>query len=247
MTTAGDGQRLTHKQAVERVLNDPATAARIASLPGVAEKRQLYGSAEAGVLAELAEAGFAVGEVRQLRQLKNYRAAVPVLLRWLPRMSLLRPAENIVYVLSVRFAARQAFPVFAELFRNPPEVTDPWWPPTSKPEREYLRWNLGCGLAVFAGPEYADELIELAADRSYGRNRALIVTALPKTKDPRVPGVLLGLLDDPPVRADAIEAVGLMRFVPARDLVAGLCGDPDENMRRQAKKALKRIDQSLKH
>lgn len=247
MTTGSDGVQLTHKQAVERVLNDPATAARIANLPGAAEKRQLYGSEEAGVLAELAAAGFAVGEVRQLRQLKDYRAAVPILLGWLPRMSLLRPAENIVYVLSVRFAAKQAFPVFAELFRNPPDVTDPWWPPTSEPEREYLRWFLGCGLADFAGPEYADELIALAADRSYGHNRALIVKTLPKTKDPRVPGVLLGLLDDPSVRAFAVEAVGLMRYLPARELVAGLCGDPDENVRAQAKKALKRIDQSLKH
>jgi len=61
-------------------------------------------------------------------------------------------------------------------------------------------------------------------------------------------GVDLGLrrLEDPLVRTDAIEAIGLMRYVPARELVAGLCADPDENVRAQAKKALKRIDQAPK-
>jgi hypothetical protein len=239
----GDGQpanrNLTHKQAVEIALSDPA-----AQTPLVAQRRRLYAESAEGVLADLAAAGFPdleeVGDLR--RRGRNYKAAVPVLVEWLTRVRYLLLAEDIVRTLSVGFAKKLALPEFLRLFRQPPDVEDPLRPETSEPPEEHLRWVIGNGLGIFAGPAVADDLIELALDRGFGQARTEIVRALPRTKDERVPQVLLGLLDDPAVSAFAVEALGKLKFAGARARIAELLDHSDKNVRDQAKKALKRID-----
>jgi hypothetical protein len=82
----------------------------------------------------------------------KYVRAVPVLLRWLPRVIYLPLAEDIVRTLSVGFAKKQALPEFFKLFRDPPQVRDLMRPATSEPAGEHLRWVIGNGLGIFAGP-----------------------------------------------------------------------------------------------
>ncbi|MFF2845092.1 HEAT repeat domain-containing protein [Streptomyces sp. NPDC058001] len=180
-----------------------------------------------------------MGELRQ--QKIKYQAAVPVLMRWLPRVSYLPLFEDIVRTLSVPFARKEAQPLFLDLFQVPPSVEDPMRPATSGPGEEHIRWVIGNGLGVFSGPEIADELVELSLSRQYGHARSQIVLSLPKVKDSRVPDVLLSLLDDQTVAPSAIEALGKMKFAGARDRIEGLLDDPSENVRNQAKKALKRM------
>jgi HEAT repeat protein len=194
------------------------------------------------LLAELADLGFRVESVGELaRQRMKYEAAVPALLRWLPRATYLPLAEDIVRTLSVTFAKKRALPEFLKFFRCPPDVEDPMRPATSEPASEHLRWVVGNGLGIFAGPSVADELIELALDKSFGQARTQIVLALPKTKDSRVGDVLIELLDDPTVCAFAIEALGKTKIVAAEGSIERLLDHPDKNIRDQAKRALKRI------
>ena len=138
--------------------------------------------------------------------------------------------------------ARQACPVFLELHRRPPRFLDPYCEPGLSPE-EHFRLFTASGLRFFVCPEFADEFIEFATDRSLP-GREFVVAALPKTKDSRVPQVLLGLLDDPAVCAFAIDALGKMRYEPARDMIAALLDDPDRTVRTYAKKALRRLDEA---
>jgi HEAT repeat protein len=207
-------------------------------------RHRLYAESAHGVLADLAAAGFPdlekVGELRQRGV--RYEAAVPVLLEWLPKVSYLMLSEDIVRTLSVSFAKKLAAPVFLRLFRDPPVLQDPLRPETSEPAEEYLRWIIGNGLGIFADPSLAGELIELAMDRRFGKARYQTVAALPKTKDERVPGVLLSLLDDPTVCAHAIAALGRMRVTAARPAIEAMLASSDKNVRDEAKKALKRID-----
>lgn len=251
MSADGEGEargrlELSHKQAVEIALNDPAVRRAVAAAesPRARQRHQLYAEGARGVLGDLAEAGFPgleeVGDLR--RRGMRYDAAVPVLLEWLPRASYLFLCEDIARTLSVAFARRLAAPVFLRLFRDPPAVEDPLRPATSEPAQEHLRWVIGNGLGIFASPPLADELIELALDRRFGKARFQIVAALPKTKDERVPGVLQGLLDDPAVSAHAIAALGKMRFAAARPAIEAMLASSDKNVRDEAKKALKRID-----
>lgn len=240
---ASSSGRMTHKQAVEIALNDPTTRAALAGDPQVAQRRRLYAHNAAGLLKELASLGFQVESVGELaRQHVKYEVAVPVLLKWLPRVGYLPLAEDIVRTLSVGFARKHALPEFLKFFRQPPEVDDPMRPATSEPASEHLRWVIGNGLGIFAGPSVANELIELALDRRLGQARTQIVLALPKTKDGRVADVLVGLLSDSTVNAFAVEALGKMKMTTAREPIAELLEHPDRNVRDQAKKALKRID-----
>lgn len=208
------------------------------------QRHGLYAESARGLLGDLAAAGFPrlekVGELRQRGV--RYEAAVPVLLEWLPRVRYLMLSEDIVRTLSVSFAKKLAAPVFLRLFREPPAVEDPLRPEGSEPAQEHLRWVIGNGLGIFAGPSLADDLIELALDRRFGQARFQIVAALPKTKDERVAGVLQGLLDDPAVSAHAIAALGKMRFTAARGAIETMLSSPDKNVRDEAKKALRRID-----
>ena len=79
-------RRLTHKQAVEIALTDPAVrravAAASAQNPLVMRRHRLYAESAQGLLGDLAVAGFPdlekVGELR--RRGVRYEAAVPVLL-----------------------------------------------------------------------------------------------------------------------------------------------------------------------
>ena len=236
-------EQLTHKQAVERALNDPAARAARADNPHVVQARQLYEANASSLLAELTELGLEVESVGELaRRRLKYQVAVPVLLRWLPQVSYLPLAEDIVRTLSVSFAKKAALSEFLKMFRQPPDVEDPMRPATSELPIEHLRWVFGNGLGIFAGPTAADDLLELALDRRFGQARTQIVLNLPKTKDDRAAEALLSLLDDPTVSAFAIEALGKMRHAPARGSIAGMLDHSDKNVRDQARKALKRID-----
>ncbi|GGK75602.1 HEAT repeat domain-containing protein [Mangrovihabitans endophyticus] len=236
---------MNRKQMVEAAINDPDTRAEIAADPLVADRTRLYATAASPLLTELAAAGFpGLTEVGQLRGHGDYRSAVPVLVRWLPRVRYLLLAEDIVRTLSVPFARKAAYPTLLAMFRDPPELTDPMRPETSEPPQDHLRTVIGDALATFAGPATADDLLGLVETEAYGDTRAFVVLALPKTKDSRVPGVLMGLLGQPSVAAFAVQALGRLRCTQARDDIAGLLDNPDENVREQARKALKRIDQA---
>lgn len=234
---------LPRKLAVETALNDPAVHARLVDDPLVAERRRRYAQSASGVLADLTAAGFpGLDEVGGLQRLGvPYRAAVPILLEWLPKTGYLPLAEDIVRTLSVAFAKKQALPVFLALFREPPAVSDPQRSPLAEPAAEHLRWVLGNGLGIFADPSVANELIALARDRRYGQARTEIVAHLQKTKDSRVPDVLMELLDDPTVAAFAVQALGKLKYAKARSQIAKLADSPDRNVRDQARKALKRL------
>jgi hypothetical protein len=144
-------RRLTHKQAVEIALNDPAVRRAVAESesPLAMQRRRLYDESAHGVLADLAAAGFpdlqSVGDLR--RGDAKYAGAVPVLLEWIPKVSYLMLSEDIVRTLSVAFAKELAAPVFLLLFREPPALQDPLRPETSEPPAAsalvYRGWSCG--------------------------------------------------------------------------------------------------------
>lgn len=265
--TSSEG--MTHKQIVERIGNDPeiqaSLEAELLADPVQAERRRLYQEAAGELLDELTELvpdftnlGRPIRTVGDLSQRAvftydaegnetsrrgiDYRAAVPTLLEWLPKVRYPPVADGIVSVLSKPFAKKLARPVFLALFRDPPPLYDPQRPETSESRREGLRLLIGEGLGLFADSSVADELIELAQDPSYGRARLSIVCpGLVKTKDPRVPDVLMALLDDPMVATSAIQGLGRLRYAPARTRLEEAVHSTNEGERYYAKRALKRL------
>ena len=106
------------------------------------------------LLDELAEVGFPVVSLTELRTSGvRYRAAVPVLLWWLPVMSDRRVKEELVRALSVPWARPvAALPLIAEFGRVDERVD---------PTGTGLRWAIGNALSVVADDSVFDELVRL--------------------------------------------------------------------------------------
>ncbi|OLR92373.1 HEAT repeat domain-containing protein [Actinokineospora bangkokensis] len=194
----------------------------------------------ADLLAALAGVGVPVASVWDLvNGGHDYRAGVPVLLDWLTaledrvepgeRCEALR--EGLVRALSVPAAKRAgAAPELLRQFRLVADDTG-----------FGLRWAVGNALSVVADDKHYDGLATIAAERQWGPARQMVVQALGKSKDPRVVGLLRGLLDDDTVTAHAVIALGRQKDPAARADLERLLDDPRPLVRREAKKALGKL------
>jgi hypothetical protein len=197
-------------------------------------RRRAALEAEAPVLADLAEAGYRFDSLADLRHSRvRYRAAVPVLLRWLPRATNRDVKEDIVRALSVPWARPAAARPLIEEFRRVDATVDP--------EGSGLRWTIGNALEVVGDDSVIDELVGLARDRSYGKARQMVVLGLGKSKDPRAAGVLVELLDDEDVNGQAVKALGKLKAPETRPALEPMLSDPRAWVRREAKKALAKL------
>lgn len=197
--------------------------------------RAQYLAAAAPVLHDLAEAGYPVELISDLRQAGvRYPGAIPTLVHWLTRIEDRRVRESIVRALSVPWARPMATPALIDLFRTLPEADDP--------EGTGLRWAIGNALEVLADKSVLDRLLEIADDRRYGRARQMVVLGLARPRDPRAIDLLVQLLDDPDVAGHAAIALGRLRAQPARQALERLrAGTGERWVRREAEKALDRL------
>jgi HEAT repeat protein len=188
---------------------------------------------------DLGAAGVAVDDVWQLVNARTdqYPEAVPVLLDWLAHLDERVPApdrprlrDGLIRALTVKSARPVAAPLMIELFKRADD-------PTGFGER----WVLGNAIGVVADESHLDELMSLAADRSYGKGRQMLVVGLSRFRDPRVVKLLVDLLGDDDVVGHAAEALGKLKAADARAALEPLLGDRRPVVRREAKKALAKI------
>jgi len=192
-------------------------------------KHERYLAAAEPVLQELRALGYQVESIGDLRRppVYKYPDAVPVLVRWLPRISDPSVKEDIIRTLSVPWA-RAAVPTLLEEFER---VSD-----------DALRWVVGNALEVLADDTLFEDLASIARDRRYGSARAMVVVGFGRLKDPRAIPILIALLEDDDVAVSAMIALGKLKERSARPLVEKFLTHPDSWVRQEAKKALARID-----
>jgi hypothetical protein len=225
----GTQKRETGKEFIDRILRiDPRPREeREAERAGRAFVNR---RAAAPLIEELNSAGFSVNWVSDLRQYADYRKALPILLKWLPLMANTDVKVDIVRRLSVPDAKASALPLFLDEYRR---VTD---------NDGELSMALGNGLEIFADDSIFEDLAPLAEDRARGEGRSFVVLALGKTHDPRAVKILMKLLDDIEVSSSAIIALGKIGAAEARPHIQRFLEHPDPTFRREAKKALGRIE-----
>lgn len=194
-------------------------------------------SAPAAFVDELAEVGLAVESPWDLvNSRRPYPAAIPVLLDWLDRVDAEVAAperskfrEALVRGLAVKEArGGVAAPALLREFHR------------AGASFEY-RWAIGNALEIVADDAVFDAVADLARDRSYGRERQMVVLALARMKDPRAVEVLTGLVDDDTVAGHAVMALGRLRAAQARTVIEGCLQHPQAWVRREAKKALAKL------
>lgn len=189
---------------------------------------------QAPIVSELIGAGFQVDVVSDLYHRRlDYRSAIPILLRWLPRISDRGAKEGIVRALSVKWAKPMAAPALIEEFRR------------ASLESEYgLKWAIGSALEVVADDSVFSELVILAGDKGHGRAREMVVAALGKMRDPRAVDVLIELLNDADVAGHALSALRKLAPQRARSYIERFVNHPRTWWRNEAKRALAKIDKA---
>jgi len=197
--------------------------------------RARYGADAGPLIEELRRLGL---DVRTVGELYNhalpYRSALPALLDWLPRVENPIVKEDIVRALSVPWArGTDAAMLLVSEFER-----------ADDPHGTGLRWAIGNAIEATADDRIASEMLRLATDARYGRAREMVVFGLGKLKDPRIPAVLLQLLDDEQVVGHALGAVARLKATVARARVESLLNHPKPWVRKEAKKALVRLDRS---
>lgn len=167
---------------------------------------------------------------------RSYRAAIPVLVEWLNRAEVEVPAherekfrEGLVRSLAVKEARGIAtLPLLREFQRA--EATPSY------------RWAVGSSLEVVADDSVFDELVELASNRSYGHAREMVVLALARVKNPQAIEILTELLDDEDMTGHALMALGRLKARDARPAIERFLHHPRPWVRKEAKKALAKLD-----
>jgi HEAT repeat protein len=192
--------------------------------------------ASAPVIADLAEAGFNIKWISDLYSQKlNYQSAIPILLKWLPRIENLDVKEDIVRALSVPWAKSLAAPaLITEFYKMQNE------------SNTGIKWAIANALSVVADDRVFTEIVDLVNDRRHGKAREMLALSLGNMKDSRAQDVLIGLLDDEEVAGHTIMALGKLKSKKARQAIEQFVTHPRTWVRKEAKKALVRIDKASK-
>jgi hypothetical protein len=194
------------------------------------------------VLADLRSAGVGgvedfgtfVNDTRYLAPAQfDERAAGPLLLAALPGLTDERLAATIGRYLANRSVGHEAYPIVLEAFRR-------WAVRDCE-----AAWVLGDTLSSKATKADVDELVALAVDPRYGRNRQMIVDSLWRfRKTGEVELALRALVRDPDVALHAMSA--LQRTIGADDMVPVLAQvideADDERIAAAARRQLRRIE-----
>ncbi len=137
------------------------------------------------------------------------------------------------------------------------EVIHMFWKPIAKADRAFVaRWmvnffanekdpferaQIGVNIDKLVGPEITDDLIRLIKDERYGWSRSGLCMALAKTKDSRAADVMESVLAQDGMTRWALESLGKLKASHHVEAVRKFLRHPNADVRREAKKALKRL------
>lgn len=156
-----------------------------------------------------------------------------LLLEWLPQVEDPYIKETMVRALSVPSAKPFAAPALIEEFRK------------AAPGQMLLKLAIGNALSVVADDSVCDDIIELALEPKHGKARQLVVLALGNMQDARAAETAMRLLDDELVAGHAIMALGRLKTKRSRSLLKPFLQHRRAWIRREAQKAVQRIDGSV--
>jgi hypothetical protein len=233
MTTSKKSRASTAGEFIAGLKADPEYRSRQLRLQVEREAHRFeYRRKAHELLTALGRAGYAVRSVGELLlSSQPYRSAIPILIDWLGKTDDLAVKGDIVQTLSVPWAK--------------PEVVQPLVDEFRRCNDENVRWAVSSGLVTLADDSLFEVIADLARDRSFGRGRLLVVLALGKMKKtPQAVDVLLSQLEDRDVAIAAIEALGNLKAKGARSAIDKFSKDSDADFRREAKKAIAKIDKA---
>lgn len=191
-----------------------------------------YAAAAEPVLRDLVASGLRVTAIGQIRKHRsNYQTATPILLRWLSKIEDIQVKEDIVRTLSVPWAKPDAAKPLLREFEGADDASGTG-----------IRWTIANALEVVADDSVFDEVLCLAQNRSYGKAREMLVTALGNMQPDRAVPALTEFLQDGDLVGHAVIGLGKLKTFRARPYLEAQLNHPKQWVREEAKKALARIE-----
>ena len=222
---------ITARELLKQREQDPEYRAQMQEL----EKQRIaaakeWNEAAAPLMAELLSSGYDVKSLDVLAGSDACKDAVPILVKWLPKIVNPRVKQSIVRALTVSWARPGAVAALLTEFRNTPDSANTG-----------LKWAIGNALEVMASDEIFDDIVKLAQDKRHGTARQMLAIALGKMKNPRAVDVLICLLDDDDVVGHALTALRKLKSKQAQSHIVRLINHPNAWVRKVAKQALGKI------
>jgi hypothetical protein len=183
-------KQITAAELLARLNADPEWVAARAKEEEERQKRvEEYRRAEMPLTNELKAAGFDVNSAWDLmNKSAPYAAALPILLKHLPRDYPPRVREGIARALAVP-DAKFAWSTLVALYRND-KVED-------------AKDGMAVAIAAISDDSLIGDVISLARDRSLGSSRVLLLSALERSRKPETREVLAELESDPDLHVEA--------------------------------------------
>ncbi|MDX2284270.1 MAG: HEAT repeat domain-containing protein, partial [Bacteroidia bacterium] len=115
-------------------------------------------------------------------------------------------------------------------------------------EYESLRWAVGNAMTKVMTDSDITEVLSIVKNPDNGTSRQMFVYALAKFKKwkPTIEPVLIPLLEQDDVRGHTIYTLGHLQSQTARAKIETFVNHPITYIRKEARKALERIDKPLK-
>jgi len=103
------------------------------------------------------------------------------------------------------------------------------------------RAQMSLRIAENVVPAISEDLVRLIEDRKYGDSRAGLLTALATTKHPRAAEVIASVLHEKHLDWSGIEALAKLKATEYVDTIRTFLGSSNPDVRRQARRALKKL------
>jgi len=183
------------------------------------------------IVEELHELGYRIETLHDLRhQGKPWKTALPVLLRWLPKIDDPSLKEDIVRCLSVPWIGNHATSQLIQEFTK------------AATNRLPLAWTAGNALSIVDIGGFEKDVMALCRKQEFGSARQMLVLGLGRLRDPEAETTAIELLGDETVRLHAIIALGGMKSKRALPELEPLLSDREAAIRRESRKAIAKIN-----
>jgi len=207
------------------------------------------------LLNELGKLGYEIDTLDDLRhQGKEWKTALPSLLRWLPEIEDPGVKESVVRCLSVPWVENKATAELIEEFKKYapilPKPTNPWVgnrlqeiPEEEKKLGPYfsLAWAIGNALSIVDVKGFERQIIPICRNPKYGAARQMLVLGLWRLHSSEAEEAALDLLNDEQVKIHAIGALAKMKSKRALFELEKLVTDKQAAIRKEARKAITKI------
>lgn len=179
----------------------------------------------------LAKVGIVINDIYDLvNAVEPYPAAVPVLLDLLQEgIKHIGTKEGVIRALAVKEAIGIASPILIDEYNKTPK------------DKMLLRWAIGNTIYTTITEDDVDRILPIVQDKENGMSRQMFVAALGRVKSERAEDVLIELLDDDEVAAQALEALGRRNSIKAKEKILTLTSHPKFLIKKEALKVLKKL------